>query len=150
MGLDMYLNAKRYLWDHDESDKTVISQLAGMDLGNNGRRIKQLECSIMSWRKANAIHEWFVQNVQHGEDDCKEYYCSNERLKELVDKCKATIANRDQAKELLPTTEGFFFGSTDYDQFYFEDLEGTIQELEPLLADSEFLKNWEFYYSSSW
>ena len=25
---------------------------------------------IASWRKANAIHKWFVDNVQDGVDDC--------------------------------------------------------------------------------
>jgi hypothetical protein len=31
---------------------------------------KRIHESVGYWRKANAIHGWFVENVQDGEDDC--------------------------------------------------------------------------------
>ncbi len=52
------------------------------------------------------------------------------------------------ASEYLPTESGFFFGSTDYDQWYWEDLLTTKEILE------DVLKNWddngEYYYEASW
>ena len=54
--------------------------------------------------------------------------------------------NQDEVEELLPTQEGFFFGGTDYDESYIEDLKDTIKQLEPLLED----KDGEYEYCSSW
>lgn len=55
------------------------------------------------------------------------------------------IKDATVAKELLPNREGFFFGGTEYDQYYIDDLKNTIEMLEPLLEEKG-----EFYYHSSW
>lgn len=46
-----------------------------------------------------------------------------------------TIANPSVAQEHLPTTSGFFFGSTEYDQFYVADLKSAKKIMEDFLAD---------------
>lgn len=46
----------------------------------------------------------------------------------------------------LPPASGFFFGSTEIDEYYAEDLQNTIDQLEPLLKESDV----SFYYQSSW
>jgi hypothetical protein len=53
------------------------------------------------------------------------------------------------AKELLPTDEGFFFGSTNYDQWYMEDVDYTINILNKILKETDFQKE-IVIYSSSW
>ncbi len=146
MGLDMYLEAKRYLWESHPEDKQTAEKIAGL-IGTS-KRVTEITARAAYWRKANHIHRWFVDNVQKGNDDCAEYSVSRERLSELVALCKTILANRDQAKELLPTQDGFFFGSTDYDQYYFGDLQETIDQIESALA--EFDDSWSFYYQSSW
>jgi hypothetical protein len=40
------------------------------------------------WRKANAIHNWFVHNVQEDNDDCGDYYVPPSKLRELGDICR--------------------------------------------------------------
>ena len=61
------------------------------------------------------------------------------------------IMNEELCEELLPSTKGFFFGSTNYDQWYFEDIKNTFEILTEIL---DSIKNNEdsvsFYYSSSW
>jgi hypothetical protein len=47
---------------------------------------------------------------------------------------------------LLPSTSGFFFGNTEYDEWYYNDIQNTIEILEKALED----KDGEYYYSSSW
>lgn len=59
------------------------------------------------------------------------------------------VANPAVAQEYLPTTDGFFFGSTDYDQYYMEDIEHTIEVLEKVLKETDF-ENQIIAYSSSW
>jgi hypothetical protein len=88
-----------------------------------------------------------VDNCQNGEDDCREAYVSRERLTELRDLCKEVIADHSKADELLPTQQGFFFGSQEYDEGYFSDLELTVKILENALSMSD---EWDFGYQSSW
>ena len=87
------------------------------------------------WRKANQIHGWFVNNVQDGEDDCREYFVEKQKVKELLDLIKRILKDRrkEKAMELMPPKEGFFFGTYEIDSYYWEDLERTERELEELL-----------------
>ena len=150
MGLDMYLTGRRYIWEHsnDPQDQEIAKTLNAIpNLGNNGRRIKGVEVEAMYWRKANAIHKWFVDNVQDGEDECREHYVTRDQLKELRDACINALAEPDKAGEYLSPTEGFFFGSTDLDEWYFQGLKETIKGLNECL---DMDKQWSFYYCSSW
>jgi len=150
MGLDMYLSAKRYVSTFRKSDEALRGELDKLTEMTGGLEIQEVVCEAMYWRKANAIHDWFVKNVQEGVDNCGSYYVSKEKLKELVELCKEVMANKGRAVELLPTASGFFFGSTDFDDYYFEDVQNTITRLESLLGNPEIADNFEFYYQSSW
>jgi hypothetical protein len=104
---------------------------------------------IMYWRKVNAIHKWFVENVQEGNDDCKEYKVSKDQLKELLKTVKQILKNPTLADTLLPTQEGCFFGPLEYDEYYFEHLEYTRKTIEEILADPDIDKR-TLVYQSSW
>jgi len=145
MGLDMYLNAKKYLYDKPEEDAVKVSNVAGA--GN--MRLKELNYEAMYWRKANAIHAWFVENVQNGVDDCGEYYVDRDKLEGLMNECAMVIADPSRAEELLPTQSGFFFGETAYGDWYMEGLKATYEGLKELL-DQPMGGEWSFTYQSSW
>jgi hypothetical protein len=57
------------------------------------------------------------------------------------------MTNSELAERLLPTTSGFFFGGTDYDQWYISDLQETVTQIDKCLALPEHV---EFQYHSSW
>lgn len=116
MGLDMYLSK--------ETDEGTVM--------------------IGLWRKSNAVHNWFVQNVQEGEDDCRQYVVTLEHLQELARRCKEVLEDHSKASDLLPTVGGFFFGSTEYSEGYFNILEYTLEIL------SKCDKDCKYYYQSSW
>lgn len=114
-------------------------------------RISTINEEVIRWRKANQIHRWFVENVQAGEDDCKDYYVREDQLQNLLNLCKQVEENHELAKDLLPGQEGFFFGSTEYDEYYFEDIRFTREKLELLLNEPNPTEmNIIYYYSSSW
>lgn len=100
------------------------------------------------WRKANAIHRWFVENVQGGHDDCEKYVVTAGQLENLRALCNEVIENKELAEELLPTQSGFFFGSTDYDEWYLESILKTRSCLNDLLHECD--ENQTFVYWSSW
>lgn len=59
------------------------------------------------------------------------------------------IINPEICEELLPTCSGFFFGSTEYDQWYMDDITSTIEQLEKVIEETD----WEtetVYYQASW
>ena len=150
MGLDMYLSAKRYLWQHRDEDVEIANVIKAEQIeGMGDMRVKELVCEAMYWRKANAIHKWFVDNVQEGVDDCRPYEVSREKLKELVALCRKVLTERGKATELLPPSEGFFFGSKDIDEYYWQYLEETANALTEVL-DTEGIEGWYFEYQSSW
>jgi len=101
------------------------------------------------WRKANAIHHWFVENVQDGKDECQRSYVSVEQLQELLELVEEVLTDHSLAEEKLPCVGGFFFGGTDYDEYYFKDLQDTKQILNDAIANS-IANGGEFYYQASW
>lgn len=156
MGLDMYLSAKRYMstafrkedGEKQEAIQKLFPELDGM-VGRWGDNscVKEVSIDVGYWRKANAIHDWFVKNVQGGEDQCRPHYVDREQLIELRELCQQVLDNHRLAPELLPTTSGFFFGSTEYDDYYYQDLELTVKIIDSIV---DLPTTWEFEYRSSW
>lgn len=157
MGLDMFLKGKRYLSSYNDQDKPVKTALNKLIFGedfslteyDNQISVNEITAEVGYWRKANAIHKWFVDNVQEGVDECQESYVSREQLQELLDICTQVLANKKKAMELLPPQSGFFFGSTDVDDWYMSDVQFTADRLTELLTDKKW-SDWEFYYQASW
>jgi hypothetical protein len=155
MGLDMYLDARKYVSSY--SDPEEYEELKAK-MGLSGQDIPEassgsISLGVMYWRKANAVHDWFVREIQNGEDDCKTYYVERGNLIDLLELCQRVVASQGDdgvlAAELLPTTSGFFFGSTDYDEYYYQDLLWTIEGLERILKNPAY-ERMDFHYHSSW
>lgn len=168
MGLDMYLSAKKYVskygfngggWENRTPNPEFeeITQKSGLQSFCEDPSVNiygaTVSVNAAYWRKANQIHQWFVNNVQDGNDNCGEYYVSDEQLEELRSVCNEILANRGDtsfAEDLLPPAEGFFFGSTDFDEWYYQDIEYTAERLKEILEMKENDHNVSFYYQSSW
>jgi hypothetical protein len=157
MGLDMYLEKRTFIgaeYKHREVKGTCNITAEGKKIPIKFNRISSICERVGYWRKANQIHAWFVKNVQKGKDDCGDYNVTLEQLKELVATCKTILKNKGKASELLPSQGGFFFGGTDYDEYYFDDLKYTVKMLTPIIKELEkeyANKNFsDLYYQSSW
>lgn len=150
MGLDMYLTAELYVSEYNEKDKPLEEAIRQAAPGGLGKfRPKNITFELAYWRKANAIHGWFVKNVQDGTDDCGDYYVSLDKLKELKEDCEKVLKDTRLAEDLLPTTKGFFFGDYRYDEYYEDDLERTLNVLDKILSCPD-AKDWWIQYHSSW
>ena len=158
MGLDMYLHKNIEVWgkyDHREVKAVDLNITIGDNTYTvNTKEIDDISIEAAYWRKANAIHSWFVTNVQDGIDDCKTYYVERHQLKDLRTACKDTIKLLDSksynVEELpLQPRSGFFFGSTEIDESYRYYVERTIRILDSILVIKED-PNVHYEYSSSW
>ena len=134
---------------------------------------------VAYWRKANAIHNWFVVNCADGVDDCKPIEITKEMLEDLLYAAKLVKDNSELidgtvnngfriengkeipitedgkvikdpsvAMEVLPVKSGFFFGGTDYDQWYMEDIESTIEQITKIFETTNFDKEYVIYEAS--
>jgi hypothetical protein len=147
MGLDMYLYAEKFVSNmeyRNEQDQfnRIVSALEAEQF-TMGHVIAEVE--VAYWRKANAIHAYFVGEE---EDDCTPIRVDREQLKTLQDACQQVMDNPALAEELLPTQGGFFFGSTEYDEWYMDSIKETHDKLSQLLA--VIPDGWSFKYQASW
>ena len=77
-----------------------------------------------------------------------ENFCNKKYEEDTEWDSKFKLVNEELARELLPTSKGFFFGSQEFDYWYADDLYSTINQLNEILAkwDSET----EIYYHPWW
>ena len=154
MGLDMYLFKETYIGakyiDVEKLEGVVQIIQNGEVLPIKFNRLSNISEEVMYWRKANQIHNWFVKNSTRNKNinNLEDLYLDIEGLFELLKICKKIDEDNTLAKELLPTTNGFFFGSTDYDDHYFNQIRSTIVALEEILAEDN--SHSYFRYSASW
>jgi hypothetical protein len=157
MGLDQYLYASNYLsggfWAKQEEQDAyakVAEAVGSRDFEYDEFPSIRVDVKVGQWRKANQIHQWFVDNAQDGEDDCKKYYVTRGQLQELNDVCMKVCKSKDKelAEELLSPSQGFFFGSYEIDEWYWEQLEDTLMQLGRVLTTVP--EEWSFAYQSSW
>lgn len=169
MGLDMYLEIRKneYCSKYYKDEGSGLKLELPKDVSRFFPNLTNLTVSrttdyrVGYWRKANAIHNWFLENCAARDkwtdpiDDCRPIEVPVEKLEELLSDCKKVLEAKSLAKELLPTTDGFFFGSTEYDEYYFDDIEDTIEIIVPVI---KFMKHmleikdytWSIIYQASW
>lgn len=87
-----------------------------------------------------------LKNVELVDGDITNGYRYTENGKEPIIENGKVVKNDILLRELLPTTSGFFFGGTEYDEYYIRDIEDTVKILEEALADD----SGDYYYQSSW
>lgn len=168
MGLDMFLNRKRYSHTNEKGNRVYSEEEVGY------------------WRKANQIHNYIVEHFANGEDNCQLIGLDLKDLENLLDVCEKVrksitlvdgklvqsytfnaqgekeyhyidgkvIKDTSICEELLPTCSGFFFGNTDYNEWYVQDIDYTIDLLKKLIKEEKELNKQgiynDFIYEASW
>ena len=163
-------------WEHqsDENSFDVTVKRGGKTYPKiQPERISYIEEQIMYWRKANQIHGWFTSNTDEVVEEVK-YRVSLDDLKNLLDTCKQVldVLNKskmktvqvrsgwsgvysdvdvfdceDEIRELLPPTQGFFYGSYDINEYYKDSIEETLRFLEGELPKCDEYDEFEYYAS---
>jgi hypothetical protein len=159
MGLDMYLEKETYIggqWQHNNVSGVIKIECQGKTIELDPKTITTINQDVGSWRKANQVHNFFVTQVQGGKDECQRSYVPNKVLINLREICKNILDCKNDfgadnettqliIKDCLPPSQGFFFGGTEIDEWYFADLEHTVELLKDIVIDKG-----DYYYQSSW
>lgn len=167
-------------WEHTAPEyrhKIVVRKDGKIRKDIKPERISYIIEQVGYWRKFNALHGWLVQNCANGEDNCQEIYVSKKMMDELLNillKVKSLMDNsekktltakdwndkdyeyevyecEDEVRKLLSPTEGFFFGDSNIDEYYKEQVEYTIDLMKNLLKE---IKQDDYFstifYQASW
>ena len=144
MGLDIsFLRVKRsrydaYTKDHEEWQESKPEFLSDEKYNElSAEKKAEYDKKIQEWydarpesenygfedigyfRKVNFLVKFFDY-----EENCEDKEITIEEVTDLLERCKEILKHnsKKKAEALLPTQSGFFFGSTDYDEWYFSDV----------------------------
>ena len=168
MGLDMYLIREVFIGnnykDRNSEQFTLLPPVENPEFKDviDSSKITSITENVIYWRKANAIHNWFVNQVQDGKDDCERHCVEKEKLEQLlleIEQDLEALKEENITGNLnLEPTSGFFFGSTDIDEYYIEELKRTAKSLKELVERDKKISNLlkgkgvytDYYYEASW
>lgn len=171
---------KQWSHNKPEDQYEVSVKKGGVTYPNvKQERISYVTEEVAYWRKANQIHGWFVNNCEERIADVK-YDVTREDLENLLDTCEKVLGilnkskmettqvvggwkggeqynvdhevyvDTDEIMELLPPTQGFFFGSGDIDEWYKQNIEETITTLKEELSIPNDGYGADYEYYASW
>lgn len=127
MGLDMYFEKRKHTY-------YLTDWNTGKRNSPNGMKEKIEVYDGGYFRKFNALHNYIVQTFAHGFDECQPIGLSEEDIKKVLGVLEEVNENPQFAGELLPTASRFFFGSLEYDDWYFEEVKNAITMFKDLLT----------------
>jgi hypothetical protein len=99
---------------------------------------------LLFFKKVNFLLPFFDYTENY-----EDIEINKQQVEDLVNTCKQVLKEKPKAKTLLPNTEGFFFGSTEYDEMYFDNVKLVLQRFQHLLKTFNFEKD-KLIMSCSW
>lgn len=100
------------------------------------------------FRKCNWLMPFVENAIGHEVENCEDYELSKETMRDLLDRIDKVLADHDLAEKLLPTQGGSFYGSTQYGEWYFKNLQYTKDQLEDdvkSMDDDETATFWSWW-----
>lgn len=107
-------------------------------------KVKEERAEIGYFRKFNFLINYFGDLKNR-----KSIKITKKEVNELLDSCNIVLRahkenpnDNTMAIKILPTCGGFFFGTTSYDEYYYEDVKTVKEFIESrLLKEFDDLKN---------
>lgn len=133
MGLDMYLDGRKFLWTNWETPEKNVME--------DGFKLKGKELELAYWRKHPNLHGYIVQAFAGGKDECQDIELGAEDIDTIIGAIKARN---------LPETTGFFFGrSYGTDEEAANDI-SLFQRAKEWLAERQDGVSKSVVYRASW
>ena len=80
------------------------------------------------FRKVNFLFKYYEDRGKMY-DQCYAFTDADD-IDDIIDRCERILKAKGEAHELLPTQSGFFFGSTEYDDWYFSDVKDCLKQMK--------------------
>ena len=86
----------------------------------------------MDYRKVNCLYAYFNDRLE--DEQC---LVTKADVEDIIDRAKNVLLAHDEetSAQLLPTQSGFFFGSTEYDEYYYDDIADVYKQFTKYLED---------------
>lgn len=118
----------------------------------------KIEEGVAYYRKANFLIPFFETMSERKVENCVYLPVNKSWIEELQERCKTLLdlvevdkledkeyvipkKAIEKAYELLPTQEGFFFGSTSYDEYYFMKIHNMYKSCSGILEEFDKLED---------
>ena len=120
MGLDISFYKLKGVKDSSKTIKDYVDDFRNHE-----------EDGVAYFRKVNFLYSYFKDKYE------ETALADRPSIKALINTCKDVLEHRDEeySREHLPTCDGFFFGSTEYDECYYEDVKDCIEQMSAILKD---------------
>lgn len=102
------------------------------------------------FRKVNFLIPFFEGFFNTEIENLEDLELTKESVEELRDRCERVLNDRTLAKDLLPTRGGFFFGSINYDEYYYDDVVDVLDNCNALIQEFDNLKEGESIIFNIW
>lgn len=118
---------------------------------SSGNKSKYHDEELAYFRKVNCLVAFFENQYGFDRNDL-DMVITKEMVEDLINRCDKVLLNHELAPDRMPNIGGFFFGSTEYNEFYFENLEYIIRSMETwVLPKFDELKDDEdIVFYTSW
>lgn len=133
LGYDSYNNSLKKLLTPDEVSEVFKNELKHCFAPED-----------VYFRKVNFVYAFFSNEMVN--ESC---IVDKTRIGQLKDACEDVLAHKgdeDYAQSVLPTQGGFFFGSTNYDDWYWHDVKDCLTKIKRLyksMGEDDFVL-WDF------
>ena len=127
-------------------DIPELNNIMGLDIFFKKKKVKE----IGYFRKVNFLVKYFEDNCGLDTANQTPLRIHINDIMDLKDRCSEVINNPHKAEELLPTMDGFYFGSSDYDENYLEDVQRVYDYCTYLLSEFDALQEDESIWFEIW
>ena len=94
------------------------------------KKTKRQGETLVSFRKVNFLIAFF-ESKGYVVKNMTPIVVNKKDCEELLDRCNKVLGDHSLASYLLPTSDGFFWGSTEYDEWYYDD----VKRIQCYLSD---------------
>lgn len=91
------------------------------------------ESELAYYRKVNFLVAFFENNYNFERDHANYFTLNEDMIKDLIRRCELVFKDYNLAESILPTTAGFFFGSTDYDDYYYDNIVNVLLDMKNII-----------------
>ena len=90
---------------------------------------------IAYFRKVNFLVKFMEDYYDLIIENCEPIQIDEDCILELKWRCEQVLKKRELAEKLLPTVSGSFFGSTEYDDYYYSNVEQVLDSCKKILEE---------------